>query len=60
VEHWISGDQVLRYLVDSPDWRAAVAGSGFKAFKDYGLAPTGRLVLAGKGVIFRNIKIKPL
>jgi len=51
---------VLRYLLDSPDWRAAVAGSGFKAFQEYGLAPAGRIVLAGKGVIFRNIKIRAL
>jgi hypothetical protein len=60
VEYWISGDQVLRYLIDSPDWRAAVAGSSFKAVKEYGLATEGRIVLAGKDVIFRNIKIKPL
>ncbi len=60
VEHWISGDRVLNYLLDSPDWRAAVAGSGFKAFKDYGRLPEGRIALSGKGVIFRNIKIKAL
>lgn len=60
VEHWISGDRVLHYLVDSPDWRAAVAGSSFKVFKDYGLLREGRIALSGKGVIFRNIKIKAL
>ncbi|MDI1335663.1 MAG: DUF1080 domain-containing protein [Lacunisphaera sp.] len=60
VEHWISGDEVLRYLVDSPDWRAAVAGSSFRVFKEYGLAREGRIVLAGKSVIFRNIKIRAL
>ena len=60
VEHWISGDQVLRYMIDSPDWRTAVAGSGYKAFKNYGLAREGRIVLAGKDVIFRNIKIRAL
>jgi hypothetical protein len=60
VEHWISGDRVLSYQIDSHDWRAAVAGSGFKDFKDYGLLTVGRVALAGKGVIFRNIKVKEL
>jgi hypothetical protein len=60
VEHWISGDRMLSYLIDSPDWRAAVAGSEFKSYKGYGLERLGRIALAGKGVIFRNIKIKEL
>lgn len=60
VEHWISGDEVLHYLIDAPDWRTAVAGSRYKEFKEYGLAHEGRIVLAGKGVVFRNIKIRPL
>ncbi len=60
VEHWINGDRVLSYLLDSPDWRAAVAGSHYKAFKDYGLLDSGRIVLSGKDVVFRNIKIKAL
>ncbi len=59
VEHWINGDRVLTYLVDSPEWRTAVAGSRFKAFRDYGKLPRGRLVLAGSGASFRNIKIRP-
>jgi hypothetical protein len=60
VEHWINGDRVLNYLIDSPDWRAAVAGSRYKAFKDYGLLDSGRIVLSGQGVVFRNIKIRAL
>lgn len=60
VEHWISGDQLLSYMIDSPDWRTAVAGSGFKDFKEYGLLREGRIVLAGRSVIFKNIKIKAL
>jgi len=60
VEHWISGDRVLNYMIDSPDWRTAVAASPFKALKDYGLLREGRIVLAGSGVVFRNIKIREL
>ena len=60
VEHWINGDRVLSYLIASPDWRAAVAGSRYKAVRDYGLLSSGRVVLAGKDVLFRNIKIRAL
>jgi len=60
VEHWINGDRVLSYLIDSPDWRAAIAGSRYKAYKDYGLLHSGRIVLEGKDVLFRNIKIRAL
>lgn len=58
VEHWISGDLVLSYLLDSPDWRTAVAGSRYRACKDYGLLREGRIVLMGSGVVFKNIKIR--
>jgi hypothetical protein len=51
---------VQNYLLDSPDWRAAVAASAFKAFKEYGQLENGRIVLEGKDVSFRNIKIRAL
>lgn len=60
VEHWIDGDRVLTYLIDSPDWRTAVGNSRFKSVPDYGSHREGRIVLSGKGVSFRNIKIRPL
>ncbi len=58
VEHWINGDQILGYLVDSSEWRTAVAGSRFKNFRDYGRLRSGRIVLAGPGASFRNVKIR--
>ena len=58
VEHWINGDRVLTCLVGSPEWRTAVAGSRFKAFRDYGQLRRGRIVLAGSGASFRSIKIR--
>jgi len=60
VEHWINGDRVLTYMIDSPEWRAGVAASRFKHSRDYGKLPRGRLVLAGTGASFRNIKIRPI
>lgn len=60
VEHWIDGDRVLTYMVDSPDWRTAVAQSRFAGVKDYGVHAEGRIVLSGRGVSFRSIKVRPL
>lgn len=58
VEHLINGDRILTYVIDSPDWRAAVAGSRYKALREYGRLSSGRIVLSGHGVTFRNIKIR--
>ncbi|MBI3886370.1 MAG: DUF1080 domain-containing protein [Opitutae bacterium] len=60
VEYWINGDKVMAYAIDDKEWRAAVAGSRFKAYRDYGLERQGRIVLAGAGVTFRAIKVRPL
>lgn len=60
VEYWINGDRVNGYVLDAADWRAALAGSRYKAVHDYGLLREGRIILAGSGVIFRNIKIRAL
>lgn len=60
VEHWINGDRVLTYLIDSPDWRAAVAGSSYKGVRDYGLQTSGSIIFSGSGAMFRNVKIRPL
>lgn len=58
VEHWINGDRVLSYVVDSPDWRSGVGGTRFSSAAGYGKLRDGRIVLAGKGASFRNIKIR--
>jgi hypothetical protein len=59
VEHWVNGDRIITYMIDSPDWRAAVAGSRFKDFRGYGKLDRGRIVLTGRGASFRNVKIRP-
>ena len=60
MEHWIDGDRVLTYMIDTPDWRAAVDKSRFKDVPQYGVHGEGRIVLAGRNASFRNIKIRPL
>ena len=60
VEYWINGEKVMTYLIDTKEWRAAVASSRYKTFRDYALLRQGRVVLAGSGVTFRAIKVRPL
>lgn len=60
VEHWINGDRLLSYLIDSPDWRTAVANSPYKSLRDYGLLRQGRIILMGRGVMFHSIRIREL
>ncbi len=60
VEYWINGAKVMTYLIDTKEWRAAVAGSRYRIFRDYALQRQGRVVLAGSGVTFRAIKVRPL
>lgn len=60
VEYWINGERVAGFMIDSSDWRRAVAGSRFRAFRDFGLLRSGRIVLSGDGVSFRNVKVRSL
>jgi hypothetical protein len=60
VQYYDGSDELLSYMLDSSDWRTAVAGSAFKGFKEYGRLRGGRIVISGSHATFRNIKIKPL
>lgn len=60
VEYWINSERVLGFVLGSPDWRKAVAGSRYKAFREFGALHSGRVVLSGDGVSFRNVKVRPL
>ncbi len=63
VEHWLNGTKVLAYELWSPDWKARVAASKFKAYPNYGLAKRGHIGIQGDhpGVVaFRNIRIREL
>lgn len=62
VEQWLNGVKVVEYELWSDDWKAIVAASKFVEYPQYGLNPTGHIVLQdhGKTVWFRNLKIREL
>jgi hypothetical protein len=63
VEHWLNGTKVLEYELWSPDWKARVAASKFKAYPNYGMAKRGYIGIQGDHpgtVAFRNVRIREL
>jgi len=62
VEHWLNGNKVVEYELESPEWRALVDASKFKDFTHYGTTRLGHIGLQDHGnlIKFRNIKIKKL
>ena len=62
VEHWLNGDKIVEYELNSPDWNTRVEGSKFKEWPKFGRIPRGHIALQehGNRVEYRNIKIRPL
>jgi hypothetical protein len=62
VEHWLNGKKTADYELWSPEWKAKVAASKFKAWPAYGMAKSGRFALQHHGdeVAFKNIKVRAL
>jgi hypothetical protein len=62
IEHWLNGQKIIEYEINSDDWKQRVAASKFKDFPGYGQAKTGYIGLQDHGdwVAFRNIRIKVL
>jgi hypothetical protein len=62
IEHWLNGKKTADYELWSPEWKAKVAASKFKAWPTYGMAKSGRLSLQHHGdeVAFKNIKVRAL
>jgi len=62
VQHWLNGMMVAEYEIGSPDFKARVAASKFKAWPQFATGKTGAIVLQchGDDVAFRNIKIRVL
>ncbi len=62
VEHWLNGNLVVAYDLESPEWEALVAKSKFKDYPGYGKTKNGHIGLQDHGhlVRFRNIKVRRL
>jgi hypothetical protein len=63
VEHWLNGERVVSYELQSPEWQEPVRGNQtIRHWPEYGRAERGHIGLQNYGnpVWFRNIKIRPL
>lgn len=62
VQHWLNGQKVVEYDINSPDWSKMIKNSKFSALKDFATTKTNKIGLQDHGnkVSFRNIKIKEL
>jgi len=62
VEHWLNGDKVLEYELDSETVKAAIAASKFKGVAGYGTKIKGHILLQDHGdeIWFRDLKIREL
>jgi hypothetical protein len=61
-QHWLNGVKVVEYDLNSPEFKAKVAASKFKAWPPFAASPTGHIALQNHGdpVAFRNLKIRRL
>ena len=63
VEHWLNGQKVVDYELESADWKSKVAASKFAAYPHYGLAVTGLIGIQGDhsgALAVRRIRIREL
>ena len=63
IEHWMNGVKTIEYEAWSPEWKAKVAASKFKAYPNFGLARRGLIGFQGDHggeLQLKNIKIRVL
>jgi hypothetical protein len=63
VEHWLNGQKVVEYDLNTPEWKSKVAASKFAAYPHYGLASTGLIGIQGDhpgALAVRHIRIRQL
>lgn len=60
VEHWLNGEKVLAYQLDTPELRAAIADSKFHDVAGFGTKIRGHILLQDHGdeVCYRNLKLR--
>jgi len=61
VEHWLNGQKVAAYELGSPEFKAKVAASKFKAWP-FAASPAGHIALQNHGddVWYKNLKVRVL
>jgi hypothetical protein len=61
-QHWLNGEKVVEYDMNSEDWKAKVLGSKFKEWTGFGVARKGHLALQQHGgpIAYRNLKIRTI
>lgn len=62
IEHWLNGEKVVEYELNSPEWLALKKASKWSEATGYGAPTKGHIVLQDHGseAWFKNIMIKPL
>ena len=62
VEHWLNGNKVLEFEIDSPEMKDLLASSKFKENPDYHSHEEGHIMFQhhGQKVYYRNIKVREL
>ena len=62
VEHWLNGQKVVAYELNSEAWKKRVSETKFKAWPAYGTRAKGHFCLQDHGdkVWFKNIKIREI
>ena len=62
VQHWLNGQKVVEYTLQSPEWKELVKNSKFAEYPGYGMAKKGHIGIQDHGhqLWYRNIKVRPL